>query len=184
MEGETLYHAFHFSFQENFPIQKCVLSALLCIGAALLVGCSGGGSSNATGLGRAVFNLQWPAAAARSAGRAIPAGANSVKITLDNGAGTLLTQTAVRPQATVTFTGLHPAQFTASIATFASSDATGATLTTSSLPVSIAAAATTSKDIAADAAVDHLASDFTAPDILIGDTVTVTLTGRDAAGAS
>ena len=163
-------------------MQKRIFAALVCAAAALLVGCGGSGGSRAVGSGRAVFNIAWPAVSAAS--RAIPIGANSVKITLASSSNAPLTQTAVRPQPTITFTGLNPAQFTATVATFASADATGTALTTSTVPVSITASATTTHDLDPEVVVDSLTSDFTLADVVPGQAVTIALTGKDANNAA
>ena len=158
-------------------MQKRFLAALVCGIAALLVGC-GGGNGGSAGPGRAVFNIAWPAAS-----RLVPIGANSVKITLSTGAGTTLTQTAVRPQPTITFTGLQPAQFTATIASFASADATGTALTTSTVPVAVTASATTTHDLNPEVAINSLVSDFALADLVPGQAVTIHLTGSGANNA-
>ena len=160
-------------------MQKRFLAVLVCGIAALLVGCGGGsGGGSAVGTGRAVFNIAWPAAS-----RLVPIGANSVKITLVTGSNAPLTQTAARPQPAITFTGLPPAQFTATVETFASTDATGTAITTSSVPVAVAASATTTSNLDPEVAINSLVSDFAVSDVVPGQAVTVHLTGSGASNA-
>ena len=142
-------------------------ACLLCVLLSLLGGCGGGGGSAASAVGRAVFSLQWPVS------RAIPAGANSVKITLAYGTNRPLSQTAARPQPTLAFENLQIVQYTATVESFASTDATGSALTTISFPVNVSASGTTTQTISADITLDHLTADYTAADVAPGETLAV-----------
>ena len=163
-------------------ILTALLFALLVLS---LLGCGGGSSSTQTGakgVSRAVVTVRWP-----DRSRVVPAAANSLQISIMDGATPVSSQLAVRPAAggtaTVSFDSLPVGNFAIAATAFPQADGTGTPLAAASAPLALLAGQTTTFSLTLASTIDHLELTAPANQITSGATLALGVTAKDATGA-
>ncbi len=158
--------------------------ALLFLLAVWLTGCGGGGTpagSVSRATGRATVTVHWPART-----RVIPLAANSISVSVAQGANILTTQLLARPAngntASVTFNSLPVGTLNVTATAYPNADGTGTAQATAATPLAIQANQNTPFSLTMGSTIDHLDSAPVSLALAVGQVVPVTVTAKDAAG--
>lgn len=158
-------------------------AVIVALFGAFLAGCGGGGGAITPLTGRATFNIIWPESGSRAVSKLIPLAANSIKIEITDGNGNSLgSQVMTRSDSSYTFNDLPVGNITAKASTFASTNGTGVALSTDSNTVAIAAGQTATLTLNMATTITALTSNYTMSTLVSGDTVPVSVSGRNANG--
>ena len=156
----------------------------LVVLAVLLAGCGGGGTppgTASTAVGRATITFTWPART-----RLIPVAANSIMVTLTQGAVTVASQVVTRPAtgstATVTFNSVPAGTVNVTATAYPNADGTGTAQATATTSIVVQANQNTPFSLTMGSTIDHLVSSPASIAIGVGDVAAVTVTAMDASG--
>ena len=155
-----------------------ILAVVLSI--PVLAGC-GGSQSSSPQTGRVAFTVVWP-----ERSRLIPAAANSIKVTLTDSTGAVLTRVMARPaqggQSTAAFDTLPLGNATAEAVAFPNTDGTGVPQAQASAIVTVVANTTTPLTLTMASTIDRMEISPSTPTVVAGQRIQLTPTARDAAG--
>jgi outer membrane protein assembly factor BamB len=154
---------------------------LLFVALAAFVGC-GGRSETSNGTGRATITILWP-----SAGRLIPAESNSIKIVFTKSGSIVAQQVVDRrsagPASVLHFDPLPVGELLVTSTAYPGSDAAGVAQATASVPIGIRLGQDTAFSITMESTIRTLEVTPGTTSLKAGESVQLTATARNAAGA-